>query len=154
MGLSQRAIAKLLKLDQGHLSKFLAGEAGLSSEMALKVLRLTKLTRKDLALKFGRPEKTTAKIMSLQESGRVIKLDYSGSWVPGLEDAGTDPNDDGTDDEQEFLDEIAGMHQAIVDKITARQDRSVVNAGSTEGTRRVSSDPKAGGGTRGDEYPR
>ena len=83
MGLCQRQIARLLKLDESHLSRFLKGEAGLSAEITLRVLRLTSVSKKELALKFGKPHQLLGKIMHLSEARQTMKLDGDGAWVPG-----------------------------------------------------------------------
>lgn len=144
MGLSQRQIARLLKLDEGHLSKFLKGAAGLSDEMTLKVLRLTSLSKKDLAPKFGSSERITSKIMSLHEKGRPMKL-YGENWTPGQQ--GKDPNDGGSisdgDDPgttEDFLRNQIEIHKAAITVISDYLVKAKVNRGdgTTSGPRKIS----------------
>lgn len=97
LGLTQSTLARLLKIDDSQMSGFLNGQANLSSEKTLKLVRLMSLSKRDLELKFGSPEKLTARLMHLQESGRelaeVVRFAApNGGWVPGLSNAGSDPN--------------------------------------------------------------
>lgn len=164
LGLSQRQISKILKLDESHLSRFLDGKAGLSAEMTLKVLRLTSVTKKELALKFGKPEKLSAKITGLQQAGHPMRLDVG--WVPQVgKDNDPDNNspsiiDDPDDDSTEyFLKNQIAIHQAAIAAISdylnkaPKVPKARVNPGpTTEGSRRVDTKPKAGGGSRLPEY--
>ena len=161
LGLSQREISKILKLNESHLSRFLSGEAGLSAEMTLKVLRLTSVSRRDLALKFGKPEKTTAKIMHLSESGRALKLD-GGAWVPGqsgsdsdggsIDDVPTARDLDGADDYQaatiDFLKGQQNIHRSAIKAIQDYLDKvskAKRNPGGSTLPARMVSDPRTPG---------
>jgi transcriptional regulator with XRE-family HTH domain len=92
IGISQKELATLLDIDPGNLSGFLNGRNGLSAERVLKLMRLMNLNRRDLALRFGKPERTTSRIMSLQEQGTPVTQFSNSGYV--LWDGGTtDPND-------------------------------------------------------------
>lgn len=86
-GLTQNKLARLLRVDDSQFSRFLNGQVNLSSEKTLKLVRLMSLSKQDLELKFGSPEKLTARLLHLQESGReiakVIRFDNGDGWVPG-----------------------------------------------------------------------
>ena len=63
----------------------------------MKLVRLMALSKRDLELKFGSPEKLTARLMHLQEGGKQLAkvVHFSApndGWVPGLSNAGSDPN--------------------------------------------------------------
>src|ERR1700678_456424 len=118
---SQRRLAAEGGSDPGNFSAFLAGSKSLSVTKIAKLLTILGLNRLQLEAKFsGLP--VTARIKPFQSlDGKPMTLDDSGgSRVPGQ--SGQDPNDDNTDDEQALLDEIAGLHQQIIDKIKAYQD--------------------------------
>jgi transcriptional regulator with XRE-family HTH domain len=174
LGLSQNKLARLLKVDDGQFSKFLAGKTNISPEKTLKLLQLMNLSSRDLELKFGNPDRITSRITKLQQcrDGQPsLRLDNDG-WYPGTggSGAGTDPvgstditgtnanpaREVSDDDELEFLAGLAGLHQSIIDKINAWQARAQVNrVSSTEGTRytpdnAISSRP----GIRGDKFGR
>ena len=72
LGLTQSTLARLLKIDDSQFSRFINGQANLSSEKTLKLVRLMSSSKRDLELKFGSPEKLTARLMHLQESGREL----------------------------------------------------------------------------------
>src|ERR1700745_3230053 len=72
LGLTQATLARLLRIDDSHFSGFLSGQANLSGEKTLKLVRLMSLSKRDLELKFGSPEKLSARLMHLQESGREL----------------------------------------------------------------------------------
>jgi transcriptional regulator with XRE-family HTH domain len=78
-GFSQRRLARLLKIEEFHFSRFLNGQANLSAETTLRVLQLINLSKRDVALKFGSPERTTSRLMHLQEGGRDVG--HFGDWV-------------------------------------------------------------------------
>jgi transcriptional regulator with XRE-family HTH domain len=93
LGLPQNKLARLLQVDDSQFSRFLNGTANLDAEKTLKLVRLMALSKRDLELKFGRPERTQAKLMHLQESGRHLRFDSGGSWVAKEGgDWGTDSN--------------------------------------------------------------
>jgi hypothetical protein len=55
-------------------------------------MRTMNLNRRDLALRFGKPERTTSGTMSLQEQGTPVTQFSNSGYV--LSDGGTtDPND-------------------------------------------------------------
>jgi transcriptional regulator with XRE-family HTH domain len=94
LGLTQNKLARLLQVDDSQFSRFLNGTSNLSAEKTLKLVRLLSCSKRDLALKFASPEKLTARLMHLQESGRKLAevVHFAASndgWVPGL--SGTDP---------------------------------------------------------------
>src|ERR1700741_1392710 len=72
LGLTKATLARLLKVDDSQFSRFLNGQANLSAEKTLKLVRLMTLSKRDLELKFGSPEKLTARLMHLQEGGREL----------------------------------------------------------------------------------
>jgi transcriptional regulator with XRE-family HTH domain len=76
-GLSQRKLARLLKIDESHFSKFLNGQTNLSAESTLALLRLTSMTKQQLELEFSNPERLTSRIMNLQEEGRPTEFNES-----------------------------------------------------------------------------
>ena len=97
LGLTQSTLAKLLRVDDSQFSRFLRGESNLSSEKTLKLVRLMALSKRDLELKFGSAEKLTARLMHLQEGSKQLAkvVHFSApndGWVPGLSNAGSDPN--------------------------------------------------------------
>ena len=113
-----------------------------------------------------------SQIVSLQERGRPMKLDSSGSWVPGL--SGQDPNGtdditgvrtardlDNSDDYQAritaFLKDQQSLYrQAIahIDNYLANFQKAKVNkSGNTEPARRISDNDKSPHpGPRGDAF--
>jgi transcriptional regulator with XRE-family HTH domain len=161
LGLTQATLARLLRIDDSHLSRFLNGQAHLSSEKTLQLHRLMSLSKRDLELKFGSPEKLTGRLMHLQVKGQPMKLSNDG-WLAGT---GPDPNDGDITTvnnnparsvpdaaELEFLAGLAGIHQQIIDKINnwqqAQQKARPNPNGSTGPTRQISR-PKTAG-PRGD----
>jgi transcriptional regulator with XRE-family HTH domain len=162
MGLSQRKLCKLLKIDETQFSRWLSGQCQFSAEATLKILQLISLSRRDLELKFGNAERTTSKIMSLQERGKpVVTLDDGSGWVP-QEGKDNDPSnsgnsivdDDDPDTERFLLAQIA-IHRKVVDLIENYLLKSKVNkSGSPEGARRVNSNATSQkAGPHPDEYP-
>jgi transcriptional regulator with XRE-family HTH domain len=161
--LSQKELARILRVDKSNFNKFLSGQAGLSAETTLALVRLMNLSKRDLALKFGEPERTRAKLLHWQENGKLTHLSIDG-WVAGT---GPDPNDADitdvnndparsalTDDDLEFLAGLAAMHKAIIDKIDARQvQKARVNkSGSTESPRSVDTNRRSSlPGPKGDQ---
>jgi transcriptional regulator with XRE-family HTH domain len=162
LGLAQNKLARLLKVDDSQFSRFLNGQANLNAEKTLKLVRLMTLSKRDLELRFGSPEKLTARLMHLQESGRelakVVRFDNDDGWVPGL--SGQDPN--GTADitgvktardlpnaddyQQETIDFLKGQQNiyrsaiAEIDRYLAGIQRGKVNVtGTTSGPRTVPS---------------
>jgi transcriptional regulator with XRE-family HTH domain len=89
LGLTQATLARLLRIDDSHFSRFLSGQANLSGEKTLKLVRLMSLSKRDLELKFGSPEKLTARLMHLQVKGQPMRLSNDG-WIAGT---GPDQND-------------------------------------------------------------
>ena len=67
LGLTQSTLAKLLRVDDSQFSRFLRGESNLSSEKTLKLVRLMALSKRDLELKFGSPEKLTARLCTFKK---------------------------------------------------------------------------------------
>jgi transcriptional regulator with XRE-family HTH domain len=135
LGLTQATLARLLSVDDSQFSRFLNGQANLSSEKTLKLVRLMSLTKRDLELKFGSPEKLSARLMHLQQGGKQVAevvhfAAPNDGWVPGLSNAGSDPNGSTDitgsnknpartapdDDDSEFLAGLAALHQSIIDK--------------------------------------
>ena len=113
------------------------------------------LSKRDLELKFGSPEKLTARLMHLQVKGQPMKLSNDG-WVAGT---GPDPNDGNITDvnenparsvpdaaELEFLAGLAGLHQQIIDKISNWQiQKAKPNPNGSTGPTRQISRPKTAG---------
>jgi transcriptional regulator with XRE-family HTH domain len=165
LGLTQATLARLLKIDDSQMSRFLQGQANLSSEKTLKLVRLMSLSKRDLELKFGSPEKLTARLMHLQEGGRVVRFDNGDGWLPGR---GTDPNDygddittvrstgsqgddPGYDDLTRTLAQVQALHRQAIQIITdyeTRQNAKPNPSGSTGPARQISR-PKTPG-PRGD----
>jgi transcriptional regulator with XRE-family HTH domain len=88
VGISQRRLAKWLKVEESHLSKFLSGKANLNSECTLALVRLMGMNRAQLEAKFSKPQRAT--ITHFQEKGRPMKLSNDG-WV-AREGSTDDPN--------------------------------------------------------------
>jgi transcriptional regulator with XRE-family HTH domain len=170
LGLTQNKLARLLKVDDSQFSRFLNGQANLSAEKTLRLVRLMSLGRRHLELKFGSPEKLTGRLMHLQESGRelakVVQFTTpNDGWLPGR---GMDPNDSGDDittvrstdsqgddpgydDLTRTLAQVQALHmQAIstIEDYEARQCARVNATGSTDPARQISR-PKTPG-PRGD----
>jgi len=120
--ISQRWLAREIGADAGNFSAFLAGTKSLAVTKMAKLLQILGLDRMELQAKFNGPA-VTARVEHFQSlNGKLMKLDDSGGyWVSGDKSSGPDPSDS-TDDEQGLLDEIAGLHQQIIDKIKAYQD--------------------------------
>lgn len=127
-------------------------------EHRLKIVRLTRLSKRELDLKFG--EKISSKILHLQEAGKAMRLDGSGSWTPGDPSAGSDPDGTGSIDDvptagdlpnaddyqQETIDFLKGQQNiyrsaiAEIDRYLAGIQRGKVNVtGTTSGPRTVPS---------------
>jgi transcriptional regulator with XRE-family HTH domain len=162
LGLTQATLARLLRIDDSHFSRFLSGQANLSGEKTLKLVRLMSLSKRDLELKFGSPEKLTARLMHLQVKGQPMRLSNDG-WIAGT---GPDQNDGNITDvnqnparsvpdaaELEFLAGLAGLHQRIIDKINNWQAQKsarpnpngVTEPGRNVGTNAASSRPRSRG---------
>jgi transcriptional regulator with XRE-family HTH domain len=138
---SQRQLCRMVGADPGNFSAFLSGVKSLSVTKMHKLLQVLNLDRSQLEKKFS-SKALMSEVLNLQESGKPMTLDDGGNWTPGQQ--GTDPNDS-SDDEQRLLDEIAGLHQQIIDKINAYQVKAKVNrTGSTEAPR-VVNDPRNSG---------
>jgi transcriptional regulator with XRE-family HTH domain len=90
-GLTQKQLARYIGCDRSQLTSYLSTGRGLSAERSLRLMQVLNSSRSQLEAKFGR-KAVSSRILELQERGKAMKLDRSGSWVPG----GTDPN--GTDD--------------------------------------------------------
>jgi transcriptional regulator with XRE-family HTH domain len=146
LGLAQNRLARLLKVDESQWSRFLNGQVNLSSEKTLQLHRLLSLSLRDLELKFGSPEKLTARLTHLQVKGQPMKLSNDG-WVAGV---GPDLNDGDITvvnenparsvpdaAELEFLAELAGLHRQIIDKINnwqAAQQKARINPNGFHGS--------------------
>jgi predicted XRE-type DNA-binding protein len=158
LGLTQSAVAALLKIDDSQCSRFLRGQANLSSEKTLKLVRLMSLSKRDLELKFGSPEKLTARLMHLQVKGQPLKLSNDG-WIAGT---GPVPNDgditgvrtardlDNADDYQQetidFLRDQQNIHRSAIkaiDDYLSGIQKGKVNSGSTEPARRVNDNTRS-----------
>jgi transcriptional regulator with XRE-family HTH domain len=174
LGLAQNRLARLLKVDESQWSRFLNGQVNLSSEKTLQLHRLLSLSRRDLELKFGSPEKLTARLMHLQESGRelakVVQFTTpNDGWLPGR---GMDPNDSGDDittvrstgsqgddpgydDLTRTLAQVQALHKQAISTIEdyeSRQRARVNATGSTQAQPRKILRPKTPG-PRGDLLP-
>jgi transcriptional regulator with XRE-family HTH domain len=165
VGLSQRRVARLLKIDESQYSKFLNGTVNLSAEATLALLRLTSMTKAQLELKFSNPDRLSSRIMNLQEKGKPMEFD-GGGWV--ADQSGEDPNDstgiDNTwkeggepsgDDIIDVLRQIDNIHaearKAIADYINKVTQGKVNRAGVTESARSVNTNTKSSHpGSRGD----
>jgi transcriptional regulator with XRE-family HTH domain len=149
LGLAQNRLARLLKVDESQWSRFLNGQANLSSEKTLQLHRLLSFSRRDLELKFGSPEKLTARLMHLQVKGQPMKLGNDG-WVAGT---GPDQNDGditsvssvngGPSDDQltDVLRQVGNLHRQALDILndyTSKIQKARPNAnGTTEPARRI-----------------
>jgi transcriptional regulator with XRE-family HTH domain len=93
-GVSQSRLCRHLSISDSSLSQFLNGTKRLDPGTIIKLCKTLSLTHREVAAKFSDPVRSS-KILNLQESveGRPaqMRLDGSGSWVPGL--VGDDPND-------------------------------------------------------------
>lgn len=157
LGLSQVRLARLLKVDDSQFSKFLNGQVNLSSEKTLKLVRLMSLSKRDLELKFGSPEKLTARLMHLQEGGRelarVVRFDNGDGWI-AREGGSDDPNgttditdtrsiedDPDYDDLTRTLAQVQALHRQAIQIITdyeTRQKAKPNPSGSTGSSRQIS----------------
>jgi transcriptional regulator with XRE-family HTH domain len=153
-GITHKQLARLVGCDRSQLTSYLSTGKGLSAERALRLMSVLNSSRSQLEGKFG-GKAVSSRIMNLQERGRPMKLDSSGSWVPGL--SGQDPNgsDDvtgvrtardlpnSTDYQQEtidFLRDQQNIHRSAIAEIQKYLDnvtKSMVNQGSTEAPRRI-----------------
>jgi len=153
MGLSQRKLCRLLKIDETHFSRFLSGHSNFSAETTLKILQLINLSPRELQFKFGNADRITAKIMHLSEKGKPMKLD-GGNWTPGQQ--GKDPNagasiidDHDPDTTEAFLRDQIEIHKSAIQAISDYLVKAKANRGpTTEGPRHISDLRKAG--PRGD----
>jgi transcriptional regulator with XRE-family HTH domain len=171
LGLTQNKLARLLKVDDSQFSRFLNGQSNLSAEKTLKLVRLMSLSKRDLELKFGAPEKLTARLEHLQEGGRELArvVQFStpnDGWVSGQ--SGTDPilsdneiatvrstgaegDDPDYDDLTRTLSQVQALHRQAISTIEdyeARQRARVNVTGSTGPARQIAR-PKTPG-PRGD----
>jgi transcriptional regulator with XRE-family HTH domain len=157
-GISQRRLAKLIKTDETHLANFLAGRTGLSAEKSLKLMQILNASRSQLEAKLGKA--ATMQITHFQEKGKPMRLSNDG-WVAGT---GPDQNDGNIPDvnnnparsvpdaaELEFLAELGGLHQKIIDRIDnwQAQQKARPNPNGSTGPGREISRPKTPG-PRGD----
>jgi hypothetical protein len=92
-GLTHKQLSRMIGCDRSQLTSYLSTGTGISAERALKLVQVLGSSRSELEIKFGR-KAVSSQIVSLQERGKVMKLDSSGSWVSGQ--SGQDPN--GSDD--------------------------------------------------------
>jgi hypothetical protein len=154
------------------MSRFLQGQANLSSEKTLKLVRLMSLSKRDLELKFDSPEKLTARLMHLQESGRelakVVQFTTpNDGWLPGR---GMDPNDSGDDittvrstgsqgddpgydDLTRTLAQVQALHKQAISTIEdyESRQRARVNSSGSGPARQISRPSRPG--PRGDLLP-
>jgi hypothetical protein len=79
-GISQAAIAAVLKMEAGNYSGFLKGTRGISAEATCTLLEYIKLPKRNAIAKLNRPV-LSSRILALQERGRAMTFDNSG-WVP------------------------------------------------------------------------
>ena len=102
---SQRRLAAAVGSDSGNFSAFLAGAKSLAATKMSKLLEILGLDRTQLEAKFS--PSVTAQIEHFQSlDGKSMTLDDSGgSWIPGDQSSGGDPNDTGGDELQRLLDE-------------------------------------------------
>lgn len=77
------------------------------------------LSKRDLAFKFGQPDKTRSRLMYLQESGRTLQFDSFWGWTAGtgpdladgdITTVNTNPARTVPDDDFQFL---AGLAAAL-----------------------------------------
>lgn len=152
-GISLNKMARLIGTEPANFSAFVNGRIGLSSRSTIKLLQLLSLSKSQVEAKLGIKN---VHIEHFQVSGKPMKLDSSGSWVPGQ--SGDDPN--GTDDitgvktardlpnaddyQQEtidFLKDQQNIHRSAIAEIQKYLDgiqKAEVNrAGATEGPRRT-----------------
>jgi transcriptional regulator with XRE-family HTH domain len=173
LGLTQSALARLLRVDDGQFSRWVNGQANLSSEKTLKLVRLMSMSKRDLELKFGSPEKLTARLMHLQESGRelakVVQFTTpNDAWLPGrgmdpdsgddittIQSTGSQGDDPGYDDLTRTLAQVQALHKQAISTIEdyeSRQRARVNATSSTQAQPRRISRPKTPG-PRGDLLP-
>jgi hypothetical protein len=153
-GITHKQLARLVGCDRSQLTSYLSTGKGLSAERALKLLNVLSSSRAQLEAKFGR-KAVSSQIVSLQERGKVMKLDSGGGWVAGQ--SGHDPN--GTDDitgvktagdlpnaddyQQEtidFLRDQQNIHRSAIAEIQKYLDnvtKGKINQGSTEPARKI-----------------
>jgi transcriptional regulator with XRE-family HTH domain len=170
--MSQRALAQAIGTSDPNLSSFLAGKSSLSAGKILRLSQILNSSKAQSEKKFG-GKKLDGRIIELQERGRKMQLASDGrSWVPGLVDGGSDPNNSTTitgtnanpartvpdDDDWEFLAGLAGLHQEIIERIKARQAQQKAKPnpqGSTEAPRHIDDNTKSRmPGPRGDRFSR
>lgn len=174
LGLAQNKLARLLKVDDSQFSRFLNGQANLSGEKTLRLVRLMSLSKRDLELKFGSPEKLSARLMHLQESGRELAkvVHFSASndgFVPGqsgmdpidsgddittIRSTGSEGDDPGYDDLTRTLAQVQALHRQAISTIEdyETRQRTRVNPSGSTGPARQISRPKTPG-PRGDLFP-
>jgi hypothetical protein len=146
---NQRQLAGAIGADSANFNSWLSGTKGLAVTKMAKLLAILGMNQMQLAAKFNGPS-VMARFAHVQTLNGIKLDDSGGSWVSGDPSGGTDPNDS-SDDEQRLLEEIAGLHQVILDKINAFQAKAKPNPrGVTEGPRRVNGNAPAGGGSRDD----
>jgi transcriptional regulator with XRE-family HTH domain len=170
-GLTHKQLARLIGCDRSQLTSYLSTGTGISAERALKLVQVLGASRSQLEAKFGRTA-VSSQIVSLQERGKVMKLDSSGAWVSGQ--SGQDPNGtdditgvktardlDNSDDYQARITAFLKDQQAIYRQAIAHIDNYLTNvqkakvnrAGNTEPARTVNTNDKSSHpGSRGDLF--
>jgi len=149
LGLTQSALARLLKIDVNQMSKFLRGEANLGSDRLLQLVKLLSLSKRDLQLVFSAPEKLTSRLMHLQEGGRELAevvhfAAPNDGWVPGLthpilsdddittvRSTGAEGDDPSYDDLTRVLAQVQGLHRQAISTIEAYEARQRARVNST-----------------------
>jgi hypothetical protein len=146
-GISLNRMAAIVGVEKTNFSAFVNGRVGLSAKSTIKLLQLLNLTKREVEMKLA---KRAVHIEHFQESGQPMRLSDDG-WVAQEDGGGGDHGTTSTTgtnanparsvpdaEELEFLAGLAGLHQAIIDKINARQvAKARVNTGPTESVRRA-----------------
>ena len=101
----QRWLAREIGSDFGNFYAFLSCTKSLAATKMAKLLEILALDPMQVEAKFS--PSVTAQIEHFQSlDGKSMTLDDSGgSWIPGDQSSGGDPNDTGGDELQRLLDE-------------------------------------------------
>jgi transcriptional regulator with XRE-family HTH domain len=169
-GISQRQLAKMIKVDPGNFNAFLGGYKSLSQQKMGKLLQYLNLNRFQLEAKFN-PARST-QITHFQQQGQPMRLANDG-WYPGAGGSGVgiDPNDSGDDiatvrstgaegddpsydDLTRILAQVQALHRQAIQTITDYETRQKAkpNPNGSTGPARQISRPKTPG-PRGDMLP-
>jgi hypothetical protein len=151
-GISLNKIARLCGMEPSNFINFINGKTGLSAKATIKLYQLLSLSKHEVEMKLGKVA-TTSRVEHFQSlDSKPLRLDDSDT------SSITDPSSDDSDDPDDidFLKSQLGLYRSAIRQIKNylnRPTKAKPNAGVTEGPRTVNTSPKAGGGSRGDEYP-